>query len=198
MALPRDSPTIASDSAPLHPPSPALDQPNYDTSTLVLNRTPEKSASSDEANRNINSQEHNIGPPNAKRLKLALGPTSAVETTTPAPTTAPDSTPDQPPTAPAVPGSFPAKCGDQGLKDKRDEVEILVKEVMEAGGDEENVGGAGEGAENEGGAPEGDMCILFSPESDGGKEESMLSTQINKQIQRVEMFLKMDRLRKRK
>ena len=46
--------------------------------------------------------------------------------------------------------------------------------------------------EDEGGA--GDKSLLFSP----GEGGSMLSTQMNQQIQRVEKFLKLDRLRRQK
>ena len=43
---------------------------------------------------------------------------------------------------------------------------------------------------------EREECLQFSPEIEEG--ESMLNTQINQQIQRVETFLKMDRLRRKK
>lgn len=53
------------------------------------------------------------------------------------------------------------------------------------------------GTENEGSSVmEGGTCLLFSPE--GTAEERMLSTQMNLQIERVETFLKMDRLRRQK
>jgi hypothetical protein len=48
---------------------------------------------------------------------------------------------------------------------------------------------------------EGAMHILFSPELESGDEEfgqNMLSTQISRQINRVESFLKVDRLRRQK
>ena len=61
---------------------------------------------------------------------------------------------------------------------------------------EEELGGGGAAVAERGGA-EGEQKvedILFSPE----EGDSMFNTQINKQIKKVETFLKLDRLRKRK
>lgn len=59
----------------------------------------------------------------------------------------------------------------------------------------------GGGAAREACSPEGGASLEFSPEVGevGGRdEERMLNTQMNKQIERVEVFLKMDRLRREK